>query len=337
MSVKLDYQHQQAAHCETGAVSSLFRYYGLDVSEPMAFGLASGLTFAYLPFVKINGLPLMAYRMPPKFILRMLSWRIKGLKIGFKRFSQPQQGQDFVEQKLREGHLVGLQTSVYFLPYFPKEMRFHFNAHNLLVYGYETHKQDTQFLISDPVFSHPVTTDAEHLNQARFAKGALAPKGLAYWFERVPSEIDYDTLLPKAIRFTGKVNGRKNFTLIAGTGGMRRVAKRIERLEQDSPRFRQLFLGHIVRMQEEIGTGGAGFRYMYAAFLQEAAEKLNRTELAQWAQAFIEIGDEWREFALLCARMSKNRGDHSLQEVADALIALSKKEEALYEQLARFR
>ena len=34
------------------------------------------------------------------------------------------------------------------------------------------------------------------------------------------------------------------------------------------------FLGNIVRMQEEIGTGGGGFRFMYAAFLQEAGDVL---------------------------------------------------------------
>lgn len=333
----LAFEHQQAAHCETGAVSSLFRYHGLAVSEPMAFGLAGGLTYAYLPFVKINGLPLMAYRMPPRFILRVLSWRIKGLRIGFKRFRRVEDGQAFVEEKLRQGQVVGLQTSVYFLPYFPKEMRFHFNAHNLLVYGYQQQQGRTQFLISDPVFSHPVSAEAEDLNRARFAKGALAPKGLVYWFDQVPDEIDYATLIPKAIRFTGKVNGRKNFTLIAGTGGMRRVAKRIARLQQDTPRFRQLFLGHIVRMQEEIGTGGAGFRYMYAAFLQEAADKLNRAQLGEWAQAFIQIGDQWREFALLCARISKNRGEHSLEEVAAALMKLADEEDALYDQLAQFR
>ena len=31
-----------------------------------------------------------------------------------------------------------------------------------------------------------------------------------------------------------------------------------------------LYLAQLVRMQEEIGTGGGGFRYIYAAFLQEA-------------------------------------------------------------------
>lgn len=331
------FQHQQAAHCETGAAAGLFRAHGLDLSEAMVFGLASGLTYAYLPFVKINGLPLMAYRMPPRMILKMLSWRIKGLKIRFKTFKNEADGQAFLDQKLAEGELVGCQTSVFFLPYFPKEMRFHFNAHNLLVFGKETVDGESQYHISDPVFSHTVTTDAASLSEARFAKGALAPNGRLYYFESVPESIDYDTLIPKAIRFTGKANGKRNITPISGVGGMKLVAKRIEKLEKDSKRYRQLFLGHIVRMQEEIGTGGAGFRYMYAAFLQEAAEKLQRPELNEWADAFVAIGDEWREFALLCARISKGRGNHTLKEAADFLRRIADQELVLYNQMAKFK
>lgn len=336
-NIKIQYEHQQAAHCETGVVSNLFRFYGHDISEPMAFGLASGLTYAYLPFVKINGLPLMAYRMPPRAILRMLSWRVKGLKIRFKTFKSQLDSQIFLDQKLKEDHLVGLQTSVFFLPYFPKEMRFHFNAHNLLVYGREENQDGVSYLISDPVFEKPVKTDIDSLNKARFAKGALAPKGLMYWFEKVPEKIDFLTLIPKTIRFTGKINGRKNFTLIAGTAGMRRVANRIIKLQKETPRYQQLFLGHIVRMQEEIGTGGAGFRYMYAAFLQESAEILSNTQLEEWAQRFIAVGDEWREFALLCARINKSRGEHTLEEVANKLRSLADEEETLYDAMAKFR
>ncbi|MDR9499839.1 MAG: BtrH N-terminal domain-containing protein [Hydrogenovibrio sp.] len=333
-----NFDHQQAAHCETGAASALFRHHGLDVSEPMAFGLASGLTYAYLPFVKINGLPLMAYRMPPRLILKMLSWRIPGLKIRFKTFRNDAEGQAFLDRKLDEGTLVGLQTSVFFLPYFPQEMRFHFNAHNLLVFGKEQDEQgQTHYQISDPVFSHTVTTDADSLNQARFAKGALAPKGRLYFFESVPERIDFERLLPKAIRFTGKANGKRNITPISGVGGMKMVAKRIEKLAGDRKRYRQLFLGHIVRMQEEIGTGGAGFRYMYAAFLQEAGDILNRSECQDWAQRFIDLGDQWREFALICARLSKERGDHSLKEAADLLRQLADDELEIYNQMAKFR
>ena len=36
------------------------------------------------------------------------------------------------------------------------------------------------------------------------------------------------------------------------------------------------YLGQIVRMQEEIGTGGGGFRYIFAAFLQESSKVLNK-------------------------------------------------------------
>ena len=42
------------------------------------------------------------------------------------------------------------------------------------------------------------------------------------------------------------------------------------------------------RMQEEIGTGGAGFRFLYAAFLQEAGEKLNRADLLKASLPTIE-------------------------------------------------
>jgi len=35
--------HQQAAHCETGVTSALFRFQGVDISEPMIFGIGSGI------------------------------------------------------------------------------------------------------------------------------------------------------------------------------------------------------------------------------------------------------------------------------------------------------
>jgi hypothetical protein len=53
-------------------MASLVRHHGLALSEPMAFGLAAALSFAYLPFIRVGGLPLIAYRMPPRFIIRGL-------------------------------------------------------------------------------------------------------------------------------------------------------------------------------------------------------------------------------------------------------------------------
>jgi hypothetical protein len=324
------FEHRHAAHCETGVMSAMLRYHGLDVSEPMAFGMASGLTYAYIPLVKINGLPLIAYRSPPRLIIRALSRRINGLEMKFQKFRKPAEGERVLDRLLDDGRIVGLQTSVFFLPYFPEDMRFHFNAHNLLVYGRESER----FKVSDPVFSHLVTVDRESLNKARFAKGALAPKGLLYYPAKVPAEIDFNTILPKAIRFTAKVNGAKSPVPIAGSKGIRWVARNIRKLVDAEARYAHLYLGHIVRMQEEIGTGGGGFRFMYAAFLQEAAEILASDQLAEAAEEMSVIGDEWRLFALMCARKSKARYDDTFDSIADQLDKIAKREATLFGRLS---
>src|SRR3982074_846685 len=115
-------------------MSSLLRHPGWPISEAMAFGLASALSFAYLPFVRINGLPLVSYRMPPRAVIKGLE-RSLGLAMRFETFRSPSADMERLAALLDSGNLVGLQTSVFWLPYFPPDLRFHFNAHNVLVYG----------------------------------------------------------------------------------------------------------------------------------------------------------------------------------------------------------
>lgn len=35
--------HFQHAHCESGVTTNLLRHYGIEISEPMAFGIGAGL------------------------------------------------------------------------------------------------------------------------------------------------------------------------------------------------------------------------------------------------------------------------------------------------------
>ncbi len=329
MTMTTSFDHRHAAHCETGVASALLRHHQIDLSEPMVFGLASGLAFAYLPIIKVNGLPLLSYRLPPRMILKIFSRRIKGLSIQFEKFRNPANGLKRLNEKLDQGEVVGLQTSVFFLPYFPPDMRFHFNAHNLLVYG----RDGDNYYISDPVFSHVVEIKAKDLQKARFAKGALAPKGMMYYLESAPKTIDFNHLIRKSIRFTAKSNSYRNPLPFSGLRGMHKVAKRIEKLKNDDPRYARLFLGQIVRMQEEIGTGGAGFRYMFAAFLQEAGDKIANEPLKEESKLVMDIGDEWRNFAVLAARMNKQRGNQKFIDIADKLREIITLEKAMYQRL----
>ncbi|BAU54313.1 hypothetical protein MgSA37_02487 [Mucilaginibacter gotjawali] len=67
------------------------------------------------------------------------------------------------------------------------------------------------------------------------------------------------------------------------------------------------YLAQMVRMQEEIGTGGGGFRYIYAAFLQEADAWLPGNGLAAVSVMFTQAGDLWRTAAVQAAGIYKGR------------------------------
>ena len=44
--MKINFEHKQAAHCETGVTRNLLQYAGVDkMTEPLAFGIGAGLFF----------------------------------------------------------------------------------------------------------------------------------------------------------------------------------------------------------------------------------------------------------------------------------------------------
>ena len=324
-----NFQHQHTAHCESGVMSTMLKAQGVDFNEAMVFGLASALTFVYFPLIKVNGMPLISYRMPPKSIIKNVAKRLK-VRLKIQKFRAPQAGQDALDLALTENKLVGLQTSVFWLPYFPSEMRFHFNAHNLIVYG----KEQNDYLISDPVFESVQRCTAEDLQRARFAKGALAPKGLMYYFENQPdlTQIDLPNLIRKAIRKNAKQMLAPLF--FVGVKGIRTVAKQIEKLAtHPSEKYKRLYLGHIVRMQEEIGTGGAGFRYLYAYFLEQAANICQEPKYKLASEQMTEIGDMWRQFAGLCVKQCKKPTTEGYKTVTEYLREIADKEQILWKNL----
>ena len=330
MSVN-NFEHRHSAHCESGVMSSMLRHYGLDISEPMVFGLSSALTFAYLPFIKMGGMPLIAYRSMPKSIIKNIQKNLK-VKMKLETFSKKEKGEARLDELLSQGKIVGAQTSVYWLPYFPEEMRFHFNAHNLLVYG----KDGDNYNISDPVFENSVVCDKASLSKSRFTKGVMAPKGLLYYPIDVPTEIDLKPVVKKSIKKTAK-SMLGTPVPIAGLKGMKYLAKSISKLHSKDKRYAKLYLGHIVRMQEEIGTGGAGFRYLYASFLQESSVLFdNDAVLKEASDMFLEVGDNFRDFALMIAKAIKSKNEIDYKAISEKLSFISDEETKVYKKLLEF-
>ncbi|MGN6837322.1 DUF4872 domain-containing protein, partial [Neisseria sp. P0022.S010] len=191
---------------------------------------------------------------------------------------------------------------------------------------------------SDPVFETVQRCAAEDLQRARFAKGVLAAKGMMYTLEdNRPSEkimADLPAIIRKAIRKNAKHMLAPVFFI--GVKGIRTLAKKIESLPtKQNDKYQKLFLGHLVRMQEEIGTGGAGFRYIYAYFLEQAAHICNEPAFQTASEQMTAIGDQWRQFAAMCVKQCKKPSENGCRNIAEFLRNIADNEEALWRGLLK--
>lgn len=329
--MEIKFTHHQSAHCENGVISNLMKHHGYNISEPMAFGIGSGLLFCYIPFLMVNHAPAFTYRAMPGFIFKRFAKRV-GIKIKREKFKNPKQAKIRLDANLKNDNPVGLQVGVYNLVYFPDEYRFHFNAHNLVVYG----KKENTYLISDPVMEGVTTLTDKQLEKVRFAKGAFAPKGHMYYPIEFPKELHLEQAIIKGIKHTCR--DMLAPMPVIGVNGIRYTAKLIRKWPKTKGvKKANHYLGQIVRMQEEIGTGGGGFRYIFAAFLQESSSFLNKPELSDLSKEMTVIGDLWRDFAVDASRIYKNRSakEDAYNNVASQLEIIADKEKVFFKKLKK--
>lgn len=328
-----DFKHLQAAHCENGVTTSLLQYYGVNqITEPLAFGIGSGLFFIYIPLMKVNNGPAISFRTMPGMIFKRTC---KSLEIPILRekFSSHEKAMKALDNRLKEGP-AACQVGVYYLPYFPKEYRFHFNAHNIIVVG----KEGDHYTISDPIMENLTTMTSYELERVRFARGPLAPRGQLY-FPKEKKEVTKGQM-KKAILKGIKRNVRDMLYVpgnFAGVRGIEYTGKKIkkwkDRLGVEKSRS---YLAQLVRMQEEIGTGGGGFRFIYAAFLQQAYDYLPADTLLEISAQFTKAGDLWRDAAVQASGIYKGRlsGQQDYNDMGNYLLELASLEKKAFTNLA---
>jgi hypothetical protein len=329
--MKLNFEHKQSAHCENGVITNLMNFNGKKISEPMAFGIGSGLFFVYIPFLKVNFAPAISYRPLPGIIFKRFCKRT-GIKIKSKKYKSRVEAKKALDAMLEKKIPVGLQVGVFDLAYFPEEYRFHFNAHNLVAYG----KEGDTYYVSDPIMQTADTLTSAELEKVRFAVGVFAPKGHMYYPTYIPENLNLEKAIIKGLKATCR-DMLAPMPLI-GVKGMRLVSKLIKKWpEQVGEKKAKHYLIQMIRMQEEIGTGGGGFRYMFAAFLQEAADIINKPELKELSKEITKIGDDWRDFAVAASRLYKNRSDkgNGFPEVSDLLLKIANSEEVFFKKLKK--
>ncbi len=330
----IDFNHHQAAHCENGVTSNLLKYHGINLSEPMVFGIGSGLFYSYMPFIKVNGLPVFSFRPWPGMIFNRITHRL-GIKIHRDKFRDQKEAMDALDVNLKKGIPTGCLVGVYHLTYFPKAYRFHFNAHNLVVIG----RENGEYIISDPVMEKVEKLTYHDLMRVRFARGTYPPRGRMYYIEGISEDFDLKKAIVHGIKYTSKEMLKIPIPLF-GVKGIRYTARRMRNWPNKlGPKKASLYLGQLVRMLEEIGTGGGGFRFIYAAFLQEAAIVLQQDWLNEVSAEMTAAGDRWREFAIIAGRIFKNRNgvEESYRAASDVLMDIADREEKIFIKLSQIK
>jgi len=330
----IDYTHRQAGHCESGATSNLFKFNGLELSEPMAFGLGNGLYFSYIPFLKVQYAPMMSFRNLPNTVFKRST---NYLGIGatvIKKFKDPAASMEALDRNLEQGLPTGVQVGVFQLPFFPPEYRMHYNMHNMVIFG----REGDIYHVSDTVMEHPQLISYSDLVRVRYAKGPFAPEGKMYWIHgKIDQPVELKPAIALAIKKTVKEMIGIPFPLI-GVKGIRWMARDIKKWPKKHGNDKSsCYLGQVLRMAEDFGTGGAGFRYIYGSFLKEVGELYNHQEMLECADMMGKTGNKWREFTYTGARNCKNRSkpEEDYTKLGNMMADIADSEEQVYRKLQK--
>jgi hypothetical protein len=323
--------HKMAAHCESGAVTAQLNHAGLAISEPMVFGISGGLFFGYFKLPTLD-FPTFVLRNQPGKIRTAVQKRL-GVLISCQKNKDPNQAMTALDRLLEQGIPVAVQVDFFYMRYLPAYARAHFNAHFINVVG----KDGTDYLVSDSYYPKIARLDGQTLKTARSAKGPFAPSGFQFHVTRVDPTVNMQNAIKAGIRQTCFYMLRVPIPFM-GIRGIRYFGDKVTswpKLCQDIDHLsHEIMMIHVIL--EDRGTGGGGFRYLYASFLKEASALLQNNQLDNLAKEMMTNGDQWRQISLFVARIGKERdlGPGRLQELKDLIHERARIEKDLFQRLS---
>ena len=328
----IQYNHKMAAHCETGTVAALLNHSGMDITEPMVFGIAGGIFFGYFKTSQFT-FPTFIVRSKPGQIRKNIE-QLLGVNIISSHYKDPLKAEAELDKLLDKGIPVAVQVDFFYMDYLPAWQRVHINVHFVTIIG----RNGSKYLLSDIYYPKVVEIEKETLRKGRFAGGSMAPKGFMFYIESLPSKIDYEKAIRKGLK-KAVFNMLKIPIPFLGVKGIEMFSRKIT----DWPKFArdEEHLSHEIMkinvLLEDQGTGGAGFRFMFATFLRQASEILKDEKLFEMSKRMMAIGDGWREISLHAARIGKKRelGPEKLKELSDMIMNRAKAEKEFFTDLKK--
>jgi hypothetical protein len=312
-------------HCETTATGTLLRQIGIELSEPMLFGLGEGLGFIFWNMKSMN-FPFIGGRVKQDVLTKNIA-RNLNLKLIVKKTLSTQKAWDNVKEFIDNGQAVGLKLDCFHLQYFSRP--FHFAGHYTAIYGYDN---ENAFLVDTKQQGGQVKTSLKSLALARAEKGPMSSKNLYYILHKTDKEFDLQTAIITAIR--NNATEYINPPIInIGYKGIYKTSSEIIKWFKTSKDIENDFKTSAMLM-EKAGTGGALFRNLYRDFLKESNDLLNLDKLKTGYEAFVEIAELWTSISQLFEKVSQTKDFIYIQQASEILKTISEKEKKTMEILS---
>jgi hypothetical protein len=313
-------------HCETTATGCLLKHAGLDLSEPMLFGLGQGLGFIYWD-TKSADFPFLGGRIKQNLITDNLAANL-GLQIERKQTTSTTRAWQNVQSSIDAGVPVGLQLDSYYLDYFTRKV--HFGGHIVAMYGYD---DSAAYLVDTAPQGTRVTACLQNLALARNARGPMTSRNLSYSIAVPDGAADLREAAIKAIRanaedfLTPPIKNMGYKGIATAARQVNQWLRRTGRPEED--------LTLAATLMERAGTGGALFRNLYRDFLGECAALMGGDDVDEAHQRYARIAPLWTQVSALIAEAGKTREQAHLDHASNLLTDICKQEKAAMQVLAR--
>ena len=323
--MKIDnFKYFNGQHCETTTTGTLLKHLGIELSEPMLFGLGEGLGYIYWN-MKIMDFPFIGGRIKPDILTQNLT-RNLNLQLELKETTSIKKTWQNVKEKLDKNIPVGLKLDSYYLEYFTNKI--HFAGHYIAIYGYD---DEIAYVVDTRQQGGLMKTSLKNLELARNEKGPMSSRNLSYTISKTDTEYDLNKVIKTAI-----VNNAKDYLnppiKNIGYKGILKTSIEIKKWFNDSKYIERDFKTTAMLM-EKAGTGGAIFRNFYRDFLKESYELLKIECLKKSHAQFVEIADLWLEISNLFDKVGDTKDIKYINQASEILVKLSEKEKKAMEQL----
>ncbi len=318
-----DFKPFSGVHCESTATGNLLQHIGIEISEPMIFGLMEGIGYGYFSF-KTMPFPFIGGRIK-QFETTENLCRNLNLELDTKETSSVKKAWANVESEISAGNPVGLQLDMYHLDYFPE--KFHFAGHFVAMFGFDsTHAYLVDTNRGD------MKTSLESLELARNEKGAMAAKNRSYTIKKIGETNDISSVIITAIKRNAEVFLNPPIKNL-GYKGISKTAKELPKYFDNNPDTRGMNFQIMGSLMEDAGTGGSIFRNLYRDFLKESAELLSNDRLGGASEEYAEIAKKWKEVSDHLVETGKTDNRKHLEDACGILEELSGLERENMEKL----